>query len=59
METIPKDPIMLLSYVNTQLRDFYPSLEALCEGKEIDGEQLRQKLEAVDYRYDKEKNQFV
>ena len=28
---IPKDPVMLLSYVNTQLRDFYGTLEALCE----------------------------
>ena len=24
---IPKDPFMLLSYVNTQLRDFYPDLD--------------------------------
>ena len=27
---IPKDPMILLSYVNTQLRDYYDSLEALC-----------------------------
>ena len=27
---IPKDPVILLSYVNTQLRDYYESLEALC-----------------------------
>ena len=25
---IPKDPMILLSYVNTQLRDYYDSLEA-------------------------------
>ena len=35
MATIPRDPVMLLSYVNTQLRDFYPSLEALCEDQEM------------------------
>ena len=27
---MPKDPVMLLSYVNTQLRDNYPSLDELC-----------------------------
>ena len=35
---IPKDPVMLLSYVNTQLRDFYSSLDALCEDKGIEKE---------------------
>ena len=30
MTGIPRDPVMLLSYINTQLRDFYPSLEELC-----------------------------
>ena len=28
---IPKDPFMLLSYVNTQLRDFYPDLDQMCQ----------------------------
>ena len=37
---IPKDPVMLLSYVNTQLRDFYGTLEALCEDKGLDREEL-------------------
>ena len=36
MAAIPKDPFMLLSYVNTQLRDFYTSLEALCRALELD-----------------------
>ena len=31
MTDYPKDPIMLLSWVNMKLRDFYPSLESLCE----------------------------
>lgn len=36
---IPKEPVMLLSYVNTQLRDYYDSLEALCtcRGDETEG----------------------
>ena len=48
---IPKDPVMLLSFVNLKLRDYYGSLEALCEG-------LVEKLEAIHYHYDSELNQF-
>lgn len=55
---IPKDPIMLLSYLNTQLRDNYESLEELCKSLEIDMQELEMKMEAIDYRYDKEQNQF-
>ena len=36
MERLPKDPIMLYSVINTKLRDFYSSLEALCEDMNID-----------------------
>lgn len=56
---IPKDPIMLLSYVNTQLRDFYGNLEALCEDKGLDREELVEKLASIEYEYDEERNQFV
>lgn len=56
---IPKDPVMLLSYINTQLRDFYESLEALCEDKKIDQEELVGKLKLIDYEYDRSRNQFI
>ena len=56
---IPKDPVMLLSYVNTQLRDFYESLEALCQDKELDKEELVKKMASIDYEYDPSVNQFV
>ncbi|EET59204.1 hypothetical protein BRYFOR_08918 [Marvinbryantia formatexigens DSM 14469] len=56
---IPKDPMMLLSYINTQLRDFYPSLDALAEGLELDKDELTEKLRAIDYEYDAELNRFV
>ena len=49
---IPKDPVMLLSYVNTQLRDFYGTLEALCEDKGLDREELVEKLASIEYEYD-------
>lgn len=55
---IPKDPVMLLSYVNTQLRDQYGSLKELCEGLGLQEAELREKLKAIDYEYDPKENQF-
>lgn len=55
----PQDPVMLLSYVNLKLRDYYSSLEVLCEDLELEQQALEQKLESIDYRYDREQNQFV
>ena len=57
--SIPKDPVILLSYINTQLRDFYPSLEELCKSLDIDKDELESKLAAIDYRYDSDLNKFV
>ena len=56
---IPNDPVMLLSYINTQLRDFYPDLDELCKTLDIDKYELENKLAAIDYRYDAEMNKFV
>ena len=56
---IPKDPMILLSYVNTQLRDFYSSLDAFCEEKQVDKEEIVKKLSMIDYEYDADLNQFV
>lgn len=55
---IPKDPVMLLSYANTQLRDYYGSLKELCEGLGLQEAELREKLKAIDYEYDPKENQF-
>lgn len=55
---IPKDPVMLLSFVNLKLRDNYASLEALCEDLDIEEAELTTKLSAIDYHYDSESNQF-
>lgn len=56
---IPNDPVMLLSYINTQLRDFYPNLTDLCNSLDLDEQTLCTKLEAIDYSYDKKNNQFI
>ena len=56
---IPKDQVMLLSYVNTQLRDFYSSLSSMCEDKGLNPEEIKTKLAGIDYQYDGTRNQFV
>ena len=56
---IPKDPVMLLSYVNTQLRDYYESLEALCTCRGMKKKELVEKMAAIDFYYDEKTNQFV
>lgn len=57
--SIPSDPVILLSYVNTQLRNHYSDLDALCDDNELDKEALISKLAAIDYEYSKQRNQFV
>ena len=56
---ITKDPMILLSYVNTQLRDYYDSLEALCTCRGLNKESLLDKMDSIDYHYDEETNQFI
>ena len=56
---IPNDPVMLLSFVNLKLRDYYANLDALCEELELNQTELAEKLAGIDYHYDKERNQFV
>jgi hypothetical protein len=56
---LPKDPAILLSYVNTQLRDHYESLEDMCKSLQVDKEGIQKKMELIDYQYDAAQNQFV
>ena len=55
---LPKDPMILLSVVNTKLRDAYDSLDALCEDLDEDREELEKKLAAAGFCYDENTNQF-
>jgi len=59
MTHIPSDPVLCLSVINTKLRDFYPTLDALCEDLKLDKESLILKLKTIDYEYDSTQNQFV
>ena len=56
---LPRDPVMLLSVVNTKLRDYYSTLDVLCEDMQVDKQELIGELEMIDYTYDAGSNQFV
>ena len=56
---LPNDPMILLSYVNTKLRDEYDSLAALCEGLDLDEAALKERPAAVGFVYDAGRNRFA
>lgn len=56
---LPQDSMILLSHLNTKLRDFYPTLDALCDDLQIDGDEVGRRLATIDRRYSPERNQFV
>lgn len=56
---LPKDSFLLLSVVNTKLRDCYSDLDALCDDLNEDKNDLISRLSSVGYSYDEGLNQFV
>ena len=58
MADFPKAPFMLLSWTTMKLRDFYPSLEKLCEDLEIDRNELEKTLENAGFTYNEAQNKF-
>lgn len=58
-QSLPNDPAMLLSFINTQLRDNYPSFAELVAAFHADADTIIEKLKMIDYEYDKTLNQFV
>jgi len=57
-DTLPKDPMMLLSVINMKLRDFYPALDDLCDDLGIDRDELTSRLKSIGFEYIPEINQF-
>ncbi len=55
---LPTDDFILLSVINTKLRDEYPSFEMLCEEEGIDGDEVRARLWSLGYVYDEKQNSF-
>lgn len=59
MTNIPNDPMMLLSFINTKLRDDYKNLSLLCEDLNLNQHELVDKLASIDYTYNPELNRFL
>ena len=57
--TLPKDPVMLLSLINTKLRDYNSSLDDFSKENNLNEDEIKKKLEMIDYHYDEFKNKFV
>lgn len=55
---IPTDPIMMLSFINLKLRDYYSSLDDLCDDLDEDKENIINTLKAAGFKYDENTNQF-
>ncbi|MDE7336137.1 MAG: DUF4250 domain-containing protein [Muribaculaceae bacterium] len=55
---LPHDPFILLSYVNTKLRDEYDSLQAMCDDMDLNLAELEARLAAAGFEYMPETNRF-
>lgn len=55
---IPSDPLILLSFVNTKLRDQYASLDTLCDDLQLNRQELQRRLSEVGFEYDPGQNRF-
>lgn len=53
------DDAMLLSFINTKLRDEYASLDEFCEDLELSREEIEERLGVLGYYYDEKQNRFV
>ena len=56
---MPSNPYILLSVINTKLRDDYSSLKTLCEEEDLSEEEIISLLKSIDYTYDEKLNKFV
>lgn len=59
MNGLPEDAFMLFSVINMKLRDYYPSLSALCEDMNVDRARLEEKLSAAGFFYDAKTNRLL
>lgn len=57
--SLPNDPVMLLSVVNTKLRDYYSNLEELAAAEGTTVDEIKTKLRNINYTYDEVQNKFV
>lgn len=55
---LPEDPMMLYSAVNMKLRDYYSTLDELCDDLGLNRKELEEKLRQVGFEYDAKMNKF-
>lgn len=55
---LPKDPMILFSVINMKLRDFYSSLDALCDDMNENKDEIIELLGSVGFEYDEQSNRF-
>lgn len=58
-DKLPNDPVILLSVVNTKLRDYYKSLDDLCDDLNVPRKEIEARLATIGYLYDCKQNKFV
>ena len=56
---LPSDNYLLLSFINMKLRDFYSSLDDLCDDLDESKDDIESRLESIGYIYDKTLNKFI
>ena len=56
---LPKDPVMLYSFINLKLRDYYSDLDALCEDMNLDRRELEDTLKKAGFEYQPDTNSFL
>ncbi|MBD5213521.1 MAG: DUF4250 domain-containing protein [Bacteroidales bacterium] len=59
LRELPTDPYMLLSFINTKLRDNYNSVAELCDDLDVLESELTARLSTIGYTYDPALNKFV
>lgn len=59
LNKLPADPVILLGVINTKLRDYYRTLDDLCDDMDISRTELSDRLKMIDYEYDAGRNQFI
>ncbi len=56
---LPKDPVILVSFINTQLRDNYATLDEFCEVFQVEKDEIVETLKDFSYEYKPEYNRFI
>lgn len=57
--TLPKDPVILVSFINTQLRDNYATLDEFCKVFQVEKDEIVEQLKDFSYEYKPEYNRFM